>query len=159
MAAPEHMKLIGTIVTEWAHLEYLRFTLFMKLSGLPLVEAEAVFFTLRADRARSEMLEALLSAVIKNAEERKPILELHKRIRNTAKRRNDFGHKLVMGWSDDGTTISQMDPRQTPSLDVKGLTIESLNEIIREILTLHFDYLNAIQELQLPPRTSPRKSR
>src|SRR5688500_2670430 len=126
-AASEHMKLIGAVVSEWAQVEYLAFALFMKLSRMPLLEAEAVFFAIRSGRTRLELVEGLLLAIFPDEEARKPINVVHNRMRILAKRRNDFAHKLIMGWSGDGKNIVQMNPRQTPTLDVKEVSLDALN--------------------------------
>lgn len=161
---PEHMKRIGVLIAEWAHVEYLRFELFAKLSELPLDKADAIFFGVRSDRTRQEIVNSLLVACVSNREDRKPLNEIHVRLGALSKRRAAFAHSLVLPSAAGGAEptakgeIAYMHPRQTPEIDEQLVSIPMLDQLISDIIAVHIDYKNAISELRIPRRPSPDKS-
>lgn len=146
---PDHSRAIGELTVEWTHLEQMVFILFMKLTRLNLIRAEAIFYSVRSNPLRLQIVEALLAAQIKDEPTIKKFVDLRKRFNALANHRNEFAHFIVMGGTDDYSAIALADPKQTNQTPDKLMKVEDIRRIMSDVCQLSSDYFQAIHDLRV----------
>ncbi len=107
-ALEKHAKLIGHITISWNSAQSLVFVLFCILSRLTLEEAQAVFFSLKADTAQRDMTRELGRVVLaSNKELAKEFADAFAKLQDLSSLRNAATHTM---WS-----VLVLESRLTPS--------------------------------------------
>jgi len=148
---PEHLSLIGSIITETVYLEWVLSGLFARMMGLSFKVARAIYLTPKSETARLEILQNASKALFeeKSAKRAAPTLQkqkdaakkevqsLIKRSQNIINERHRLVHDL---WEErDALAESCGDPLKRRRIDAEKLHEKPKEISIDDLKSLHCD--------------------
>lgn len=105
---PQFHALVGEVAISWATVEHLLMMLLASLLHVPRPVAEAVFYTVTANKVRREIISNTTFAIFgKDHDLTKRTAKLMDALSKIAKRRNDFAHSIWGAMKKpDGTSVA-----------------------------------------------------